>query len=132
MHINISKPRYGAQDYYYFKFWGYTLKDNALRLSNFLSENKLGSLVLTVISIFMKCAWVPLSRSFGSKEAVSSLISRTCRGYIQYGLSIERDCFADKKSRGLVTFRRHKSSIYLNDSKILLRDPFCLIWLIFG
>jgi hypothetical protein len=29
-HINISKPRYGAEDYYYFKFGGYTLNCQAV------------------------------------------------------------------------------------------------------
>jgi hypothetical protein len=30
MHINISKPRYGTEDYYYFKSGGYTLNCQAL------------------------------------------------------------------------------------------------------
>jgi hypothetical protein len=33
-HINISKPTYGAQDYYYFKSGGYTLHCQAVVASN--------------------------------------------------------------------------------------------------
>jgi hypothetical protein len=33
-HINISKPRHGAEDYYYFKFGGYTLNCQAVVDSN--------------------------------------------------------------------------------------------------
>jgi hypothetical protein len=34
IHINISKPRYGAEDYYYFKSGGYTLNCQAMVDSN--------------------------------------------------------------------------------------------------
>jgi hypothetical protein len=33
-HINISKPRYGTEDYYYFKSGGYTLNRQAMVDSN--------------------------------------------------------------------------------------------------